>query len=138
MKTAGQRDVAPHYRRFVLQQAKGSGAARAIASTPGMGGTNDGKGVLFISHTGEVYPSGFLPIPCGQVPIDSVVRVYQEATLFRALRDADRLAGKCGLCEFRNLCGGSRARAFAVTGDPLGEEPDCAYIPAAAASLQPQ
>ena len=72
------------------------------------------------------------------MPIDSVVRVYQEATLFRALRDADRLAGKCGLCEFRNLCGGSRARAFAVTGDPLGEEPDCAYIPAAAASLQPQ
>ena len=120
---------APHYRRFALQQAKGTAAARALASAPGMGGTNDGKGILFISHVGEIFPSGFLPIVCGQVPLDSVVRVYQESATFRALRDTDQLGGKCGVCEFKNLCGGSRARAFAVTGDPLAEEPDCAYIP---------
>ena len=120
---------APHYRRFVLQQVRGTAAARAVPAAPGMGGTNDGKGICFISHTGEIFPSGFLPIPCGQVPLDSVVRVYQEAAPFRALRDADRLRGKCGACEFKNLCGGSRARAYAVCGDPLAEEPDCAYIP---------
>ena len=123
---------APHYRRFVLQQAKGA-AAKLIASAPGMGGTNDGKGICFVSHIGEIYPSGFLPIACGQVPLDSIVRVYQDAALFRALRDGERLGGKCGRCEFRNLCGGSRARAFAVSGDPLGEEPDCAYVPPSAA-----
>jgi radical SAM protein with 4Fe4S-binding SPASM domain len=120
---------APHYRRFVLQQVKGTAAAPAAAAAPGMGGTNDGKGILFVSHTGEIYPSGFLPIACGQVPLDSIVRVYQQAAPFRALRDAVLLGGKCGACEFRNLCGGSRARAFAVTGDPLAEEPDCAYVP---------
>ena len=120
---------APHYRRFVLQQAKGTANAAQIARAPGMGGTNDGKGICFINHTGEIYPSGFLPIACGRVPLDSIVRVYQDSVLFRALRDADRLGGKCGACEFKHLCGGSRARAFAVSGDPLGEEPDCAYMP---------
>jgi radical SAM protein with 4Fe4S-binding SPASM domain len=119
---------APHYRRYVLQQLDGTGG-RPIMQMPGMGGTNDGKGILFISHTGEIYPSGFLPIACGRVPLDSVVRVYQDATLFRALRDADRLGGKCGRCEFRQVCGGSRARAYAVSGDPLAAEPDCAYEP---------
>ena len=120
---------APHYRRFILEQFKGTSTVRASMAAPGMGGTNDGKGILFISHTGEIYPSGFLPICCGQAPFDSVVRVYQQSTLFRALRDADRLGGKCGRCEFRHLCGGSRARAFAVSGDPLAEEPDCIYHP---------
>ena len=128
---------APHYRRFVLQQAKGTAAARTMAAAPGMGGTNDGKGILFVSHTGEVYPSGFLPIVCGRVPFDSVVRIYQESAPFRALRDSDRLGGKCGDCEFKNLCGGSRARAYAVTGDPLAEEPDCAYVPRVRPATQP-
>lgn len=119
---------APHYRRFVLQRVKGSrtrGAERL-----GSVGTNDGKGVMFVSHTGEIYPTGFLPIACGRFPLDSPVRVYQDGALFRALRDADRLGGKCGVCEFREICGGSRARAFAVEGDPLAAEPDCAYVPA--------
>jgi radical SAM protein len=120
---------APHYRRFVLQQMRGTAAARTIASAPGMGGTNDGRGIVFVSHTGEIYPSGFLPIACGRAPLESVVHVYQEAALFRALRDGDRLGGKCCVCEFRNVCGGSRARAYAVSGDPLAEEPDCAYVP---------
>jgi radical SAM protein with 4Fe4S-binding SPASM domain len=118
---------APHYRRYVLQAS--SAGARPARSTPGMGGTNDGKGICFISHTGEIYPSGFLPIKCGQIPLQSVVRVYQDAAAFRALRDSDQLKGKCGACEFKNICGGSRARAFAVHGDPLAPEPDCNYVP---------
>jgi MoaA/NifB/PqqE/SkfB family radical SAM enzyme len=79
---------------------------------------------------GLIYPSGFLPIYCGVFPRHHVVRVYQESPLFRALREADRLEGKCRLCEYRRICGGSRARAFAVTGNPHAEEPDCAYVPA--------
>jgi radical SAM protein with 4Fe4S-binding SPASM domain len=121
---------APHYRRFVVQHAKENTSSQPIREMPGMGGTNDGKGILFISHTGEIYPSGFLPLSCGRVPLDSVVRVYQESTLFRALRDSDQLGGKCGACEYKNLCGGSRARAYALNGDPLAEEEDCIYVPA--------
>jgi AdoMet-dependent heme synthase len=118
---------APHYRRFILQRMKGSGT-RGAARLPSVG-TNDGKGVMFVSHTGEIYPTGFLPIPCGKFPLDSTVRVYQESALFRALRDADRLGGKCGVCEFKEICGGSRARAYGLSGDPLSAEPDCAYVP---------
>jgi radical SAM protein with 4Fe4S-binding SPASM domain len=86
---------------------------------------------MFVSHLGLIYPSGFLPIYCGLFPRDHLVRVYQRSPLFRALRNADLLQGKCRLCEYRHICGGSRARAFAVTGDPHAEEPDCAYIPGA-------
>jgi radical SAM protein len=120
---------APHYRRFVLQRVKATDGIKRVAGMPGMSGTNDGKGIAFISHTGEIYPSGFLPLSCGRAPFESVARVYQDAKLFRALRDTDRLGGKCGACEFKNLCGGSRARAYALSGDALGEEPDCAYVP---------
>ena len=129
---------APHYRRFVLQQHRQPDHGRAAdqsltrnlsrISSPGI---NDGKGILFVSHLGLIYPSGFLPIYCGIFPRDHLVRVYQESPLFRALRDSDRLQGKCRLCEYRNICGGSRARAFAVTGDPHAQEPDCAYVPEA-------
>ena len=112
---------APHYRRFVLQQ--GADAGRLS------GGTNDGRGVAFVSHTGRIFPSGFLPITCGRFPHQSPVTVYQDAPLFRKLRDADQLHGKCGRCPFRWICGGSRARAYAVTADPMAEEPDCAYVP---------
>lgn len=124
---------APHYRRFVLQQQvqqrRQQAAPRRGALPPGHLGTNDGKGILFISHTGEIFPSGFLPVCCGRYPLDSLVRVYQDAALFRALRDPNRLGGKCGVCEYRQICGGSRARAFAMAGDPLAAEPDCEYIP---------
>jgi MoaA/NifB/PqqE/SkfB family radical SAM enzyme len=114
---------APHYRRFLLQHRAADGPPTPIA------GTNDGKGIIFISHVGQISPSGFLPISCGQFPLDSVVRVYQESALFRALRQPHRLGGKCGACEFREICGGSRARSYAITGDPLAAEPDCAYEP---------
>jgi len=126
---------APHYRRFVLQHR--GNPQRVPGSRPGIQyqraplGINDGKGILFINRVGRIFPSGFLPIPCGRFPADSVVDVYQNAPLLRALRDPNQLQGKCGQCEYRHACGGSRARAYAVTGDPLAAEPDCCYIPAA-------
>jgi radical SAM protein len=88
---------------------------------------NDGKGILFISHVGEVYPSGFLPIAAGNVRSDSIVDVYRNSELFQALRDPNRLQGKCGTCRFKAVCGGSRARAYAATGDYLAEDPLCLY-----------
>jgi radical SAM protein len=120
---------APHYRRYAIQhQARLPGeGARPRGFVPL--GVNDGKGVMFVGHTGEIYPSGFLPIACGRFPQDHLVETYHESALFRALRDAGALEGKCGECEFRNLCGGSRARAFAVTGNAFAAEPDCVYVP---------
>jgi len=85
--------------------------------------------VVFISHTGEVFPSGFLPFAAGNVRSESLTRIYRESPVFQQLRDADQLGGKCGACEFRHICGGSRARAFALTADPMAEEPCCAYVP---------
>jgi radical SAM protein len=132
---------APHYRRFLAQRQK-SGSRQALTG----GGkysslaTNDGKGIMFVGHNGVICPSGFLPIVCGTFPRDNVVDVYQNAELFQALRDPDRLQGKCGMCKFRTICGGSRARSFAVEGDPLAAEPDCVYQPEgwlAAESLPP-
>ena len=125
---------AQHYRRFVAQQRKREGASPK-ASIPNFiarqAGINDGKGFVFISHTGEIYPSGFLPISAGNVRSDSLVAVYRHSPLFVELRDSDHLRGKCGLCEYRNLCGGSRSRAYALTGDYLAEEERCVYKPAA-------
>lgn len=92
-------------------------------------GINDGKGFVFVSHTGEIYPSGFLPLAAGNVRRDALTHVYRNSPLFRTLRDADNLQGKCGECEFRNLCGGSRSRSYALTGDFLAEEPRCVYVP---------
>jgi len=92
-------------------------------------GVGDGKGIMFVSHAGEIFPAGFLPLGCGRFPEDSVVEVYQRHPTFLALRDPDRFKGRCGVCEYRYVCGGSRARAYAVTGDPLETEPDCIYIP---------
>ena len=126
---------AHHYRRFVLQKGadprKGRPQDSAAAAQRAPLGVNDGNGVLFISHTGRIYPSGFLPIECGRVPSQSIVDIYQRSPVFKALRDADGFKGKCGVCEFRHVCGGSRSRAYAVTGDMLESEPDCLYEPAA-------
>ncbi|MGA2058970.1 MAG: TIGR04053 family radical SAM/SPASM domain-containing protein [Thermoguttaceae bacterium] len=127
---------APHYRRFVLEQG-GDPLAGPRGSEDGAGrrghraplGVGDGKGVMFISHKGEIFPAGFLPLCCGRFPKDSVVDVYQNHPTFRALRDPDRFKGRCGACEYRHVCGGSRARAYAVTGDFLAAEPDCIYVP---------
>ncbi|MFA9478755.1 TIGR04053 family radical SAM/SPASM domain-containing protein [Phycisphaerales bacterium AB-hyl4] len=131
---------APHYRRFVLQHAdtlpRVTAAAGGVGGPTGppMTGVRDGNGVMFVSHVGQVFPSGFMPITCGRFPQDSVVDVYQHGELFKQLRNPDGFRGKCGVCEFRHVCGGSRARAYAVSGDPLASEPDCSFVPEAVAA----
>ncbi len=138
--------AAPHYRRVLIQRQVAERRAGHRDAPPdpltggvgfsmadGMGrarGVNDGNGFLFVSHRGDLFPSGFLPLARGNVRTDDLVEVYRNDPLFRALRDPDRLGGKCGVCEYRTVCGGSRARAWAMTGDPLGAEPRCAHIPA--------
>jgi AdoMet-dependent heme synthase len=129
---------APRYRRFVLQRRaedRRSGVApwrQRIDTADGIGRApriNDGKGFVFISHTGEVFPSGFLPISAGNIRVHSLTNLYRHSPLFVALRDSAKLQGKCGRCEFREVCGGSRARAYALTGDPFAEEPCCIWQP---------
>jgi radical SAM protein len=122
-----------HYRRYVLQQKAKDPNARSeedlISCAPK--GINHGKGFMFVSHTGEVFPSGFLPLSAGNILWEPLAEIYQNAPLFRALRDSSQLKGKCGRCEFKEVCAGSRARAYAISHDPLAEEPCCAYVPAA-------
>jgi radical SAM protein with 4Fe4S-binding SPASM domain len=92
-------------------------------------GVNDGKGFVFVDHVGDITPSGFLPLRAGNVRTDSLIEVYRGHPLFRALRSPDGFRGRCGRCEYRATCGGSRARAYAMTGDYLGEDPCCLYEP---------
>jgi radical SAM protein len=124
---------AQHYRRYVAQRRKAEGNSAAPRREPGsiarQAGINDGKGLVFISHTGEIYPSGFLPLAAGNVRRDSLVDVYRNSPLFRTLREPENLEGKCGRCPYRNLCGGSRSRAYALTGNYLASDPRCAYEP---------
>jgi radical SAM protein len=94
-------------------------------------GVNEAKGFVFISHIGDVFPSGFLPLKAGNVKKDSLVDLYRNSELFRSLRDTGNLKGKCGECEFRELCGGSRSRAWSVTGDVFASDPICTYQPQA-------
>lgn len=138
---------AQHYRRFLLQQKVAERKAGAgIEATPekvtdAVGraprGLNDGKGFVFISHTGEVFPSGFLPMAAGNIRQQQLGVIYRESPLFLSLRDTSKLEGKCGACEFKEVCGGSRARAYALTGNPHAEEPCCAYIPRGYIQLSP-
>ena len=97
---------------------------------------NAGKGHLFISATGDVYPSGFLPLPIGNIRRHRLAELYQTAPVFRELRNPALLKGRCGACEFRTICEGSRARAYAITGDYFAEEPRCAYLPVETPSLE--
>jgi radical SAM protein len=123
---------APHYRRFVLEREREAGRSPAELEALGrrMGfGIRDGNGVVFVSHLGEVAPAGFLPITVGNVREQPLSVIYRESPLLLELRDTDRLQGKCGRCEFRAICGGSRARAFAATGDPMASDPACPRIP---------
>jgi radical SAM protein len=93
-------------------------------------GVNDGKGILFISHQGDVQPSGFLNLVGGNIRSQSLAEIYRDSPVFRRVRDFTQLKGKCGLCEFKNICGGSRSRAFALTGDIWRSDPFCIYQPA--------
>lgn len=145
---------AQHYRRYLLQrktEARRMGEQPASTfpripqlspmptgmETPdGIGraprGINDGKGFVFVSHLGEVYPSGFLPLSGGNIRQRSLSDIYRNSPLFRSLRASKNLEGKCGFCEYREICGGSRARSYAMTGNLFAEEPCCGYEPKAA------
>lgn len=94
-------------------------------------GIRDGNGVMFVSHLGEVFPSGFLPALAGSVKEQNLLDIYRDSAVFRTVRDTDAYTGKCGICEFKKICGGSRARAFAYTGELGGSDPLCPYVPAA-------
>lgn len=130
---------AQFYRRFIVQQkrrAKGEEVVQPFAkgmerAIPGLLPINDGKGFVFISHKGEVFPSGFLPLCGGDIHVQTLTEIYQGSEIFKALRDPSNLKGKCGECEYQELCGGSRARAYAMTGDVFAEEPCCIYQPSA-------
>ena len=133
--------AAPMYRRVAIQRRQALGVAEDGVPFQGAGfsfgdglnrpmhGVNDGRGFLFISHVGEIMPSGFLPISVGTVRERDVVDAYRNDPLFRALRDPNQLKGKCGACPFKVICGGQRGRAWATTGDPLESDPACAYLP---------
>ena len=122
---------APHFRRVAMARARRRGAhgVRSSRAAGHAAGIRDGNGIMFISNTGEVHPSGFLPLSAGNVKTTDPLVIYRDAALFRALRRADLFGGRCGRCEYRETCGGSRARAWAVTGDPLAEDPLCRYEP---------
>jgi len=112
---------APHYRRVQQQRGDGESSRR--------GGVIAGDGFAFVSHTGEMYPSGFLPESAGNVREADPKTIYRDSELFQNLRDRDALEGKCGACPFRHVCGGSRSRAYAYTGDPMAADPLCEYVP---------
>ncbi|HEX6239477.1 MAG TPA: TIGR04053 family radical SAM/SPASM domain-containing protein [Polyangiales bacterium] len=124
--------AAPHFRRVLMTNKQDLDAIVGLGSD-GIArharGINDGQGVAFISHIGDIYPSGFLPIACGNVREEGLTATYREHPLFTRLRDPDQLRGKCGACPFKRVCGGSRARAHGMTGDPFAEDPVCAYVP---------
>ena len=123
---------APSYRRVALErmradgmngeQIKRSGAYRSF-------GIRDGHGIMFVSHTGDICPAGFLPLVVGNIRQDQVSEVYRTAPVFQSLHDPSQFEGRCGFCEYSALCGGSRARAFEATGDPLASDPFCTYQP---------
>jgi len=128
---------APSYRRIAIEKMRSTGMP-----TPDMKSTSvykgfqirDGHGIVFVSNLGDIYPSGFLPLRCGNVRKGSLVDVYRESEIFRGLHSPATFHGKCGTCEYSHICGGSRARAFAHTGDALGTDPFCPYEPAVAAT----
>lgn len=129
---------APHYRRYWIQRKLAAGMPPAALGSMGKRvglGVRDGNGVIFVSHRGDVFPAGFLPYPkLGNVREQPLSAIYREHPALLSLRDMNALTGKCGGCDFRWACGGSRARAFSMTGDPMGSDPFCAYEPGAPAA----
>ncbi|MGD9092260.1 MAG: TIGR04053 family radical SAM/SPASM domain-containing protein [Anaerolineales bacterium] len=133
--------AAPMYRRVAIERKKteinndqpvtfqGAGFQYADGLNRPTKGVNDGNGFLFISHTGSIEPSGFLPLSAGNVRTDDVVDVYRNSPLFRDLRNYSKLKGKCGICDYREVCGGQRGRAYGVTGDYMETDPACFYEP---------
>jgi radical SAM protein len=124
---------APQYRRYWIQRKMQEGATwedlRKIAQRMGFG-MRDGNGVIFVARNGEVFPAGFLPFPkLGNVKTELLSTLYREHPALAQLRDMDQLKGKCGQCEARWICGGSRARAYGMLGDVMQEEPLCDHLP---------
>jgi radical SAM protein len=123
---------AMHYRRVAIGRmtAEGLDAAAIAATSVGRGfGVRDGNGVMFIGHDGTVTPSGFVPLSCGNVNTEELVTIYRNSDTLRHLRDVTTFLGRCGRCEYATVCGGSRARAFAWTGNVLESDPLCPYVP---------
>jgi radical SAM protein len=141
--------AAPMYRRVTIERKRADSPSPDRRSGEGAGGwgfqgagfqyadglyrpvkgVNDGRGFLFISHLGDIMPSGFLPLPVANVREADVVDIYRNHPIFKALRDPEQLKGKCYECEYRVVCGGQRGRAYAITGDYLETDPACAYVP---------
>jgi radical SAM protein len=133
--------AAPMYRRVAIERKKAEVGDEQEVTFQGAGfqyadglnrprkGVNDGNGFLFISHIGEIQPSGFLPITAGYVREDDVVDVYRNHPMFKELRDPTKLKGRCGICEYRDICGGQRGRAYGITGDYMETDPACVYQP---------
>ena len=117
---------APQYRRLLAKRQVGDGPPRV----PGAG-MRDGNGIMFISYRGDIMPSGFLPLSAGSVRKSNPLTIYRESKLFTSLRDTSSFGGRCGACDLKDLCGGSRGRAYAATGNPLDEDPLCLYQPPA-------
>jgi radical SAM protein with 4Fe4S-binding SPASM domain len=107
-----------------LEQRLGPPGNRSSAHTAS---TRDGKGIVFVAHDGQVYPAGFLPLDLGSVRDLPLASIYRDNPVLRQIRAAE-FSGRCGVCEYADLCGGSRARAYAATGDPLAEDPACTYL----------
>ena len=150
---------APHYRRLAIQRSRVDDVDQTFPVGPLRGAlrldtakllagqepqrrrprppidVNSGRGFAFVDHVGTVYPSGFLPAPAGSVRSTAFPEIYRTSRLLQDLRNPDQFGGRCGQCEFRTVCGGSRSHAFAVTGDPLAEDPSCLYEPAGAGPL---
>lgn len=123
---------ATHFRRVTAMRLEKAGHTAAEIEAMPMArsyGIRDGNGIVFVSHTGDVTPSGFLPLPVGNVKTRSLVDLYRDAPVMRALREPEGFKGRCGECEYHRWCGGSRARAYAHTGDPLESDPLCPYQP---------
>jgi AdoMet-dependent heme synthase len=133
--------AAPMYRRVAIERKRAEQGADKPVTFQGAGfqyadglnrptrGVNDGNGFLFISHIGDIQPSGFLPITAGNVRTDDVIDIYRNSKLFTDLRNPDLIKGRCGVCEFRDVCGGQRGRAYGMTSDYLESDPACIYVP---------
>jgi len=136
--------AAPMYRRVAIERKRAEQGGDKAVTFQGAGfqyadglnrptrGVNDGNGFLFISHVGDIQPSGFLPLTAGNVRSDDVIDVYRHSQLFTDLRTPDKIKGRCGVCEYHDVCGGQRGRAYGITGDYLESDPACVYIPQAA------
>ncbi|MCL4530856.1 MAG: TIGR04053 family radical SAM/SPASM domain-containing protein [Chloroflexi bacterium] len=131
--------AAPMYRRVAIERKRAENTDQPVTfQSAGFQyadglhrptkGVNDGNGFLFISHIGEIQPSGFLPVTAGMVRENDIVDVYRNSQIFKDLRNPDKYKGVCGTCEYRDVCGGQRGRAYGITGDYLESDPACVLV----------